>query len=111
MTNAATGSKSFVVTWILALLLGTLGIDRFYLGKVGTGVLKLVTIGGLGVWALIDLIMVLMGATRDKAGNALAGYAEHKKVAFIVTLVLLVLSITSSVISAVAGAAAGLESF
>ncbi|WP_167051344.1 TM2 domain-containing protein [Salinibacterium sp. ZJ77] len=110
MTNAATGSKSFVVTWILALLLGTLGIDRFYLGKVGTGVLKLVTFGGLGVWTLIDLVMVLMGATRDKAGNALAGYAENKKVAIIVTLVLVALSAVSGAISG-AGAAASLESF
>ncbi len=111
MTNAATGSKSFVVTWILALLLGTLGIDRFYLGKVGTGILKLVTIGGFGVWTLIDLIMVLVGATRDKAGNALAGYAENKKVAFIVTLVLVVISVTSSVISTIAGAAAGIDAY
>src|SRR3954447_11954761 len=45
-------AKSFLVTWLLSLLLGVWGIDRFYLGKVGTGILKLLTFGGLGIWAL-----------------------------------------------------------
>ncbi|MEV4736480.1 MULTISPECIES: Ltp family lipoprotein [unclassified Microbacterium] len=87
----ATGTKSFLATWLLSLLLGILGVDRFYLGKVGTGILKLITIGGLGIWALIDLILVLTGSTRDSRGLALAGYQEHKKVAWIVTGVVLVL--------------------
>jgi TM2 domain-containing membrane protein YozV len=92
---AAVGSKSFLATWLLALLLGILGIDRFYLGKVGTGILKLVTFGGLGIWALIDLILVLTNVTRDAKGLALAGYQEHKKVAWIVTGIVLVLGIIS----------------
>lgn len=64
--------KSFYATWLLAMLLGTFGIDRFYLGKVGTGALKLVTLGGLGIWTLIDIAVVLSGLTRDKAGRELA---------------------------------------
>lgn len=60
--------KTFLSTWLLSLLLGSLGIDRFYLGKIGTGILKLITLGGFGIWYLIDLIMVLAGATRDKQG-------------------------------------------
>lgn len=79
--------KSFVVTWLLAMLLGWLGVDRFYLGKIGTGVLKLVTIGGCGIWALIDLIFVLVGATRDSLGRPLAGYQEHKRLAWIITII------------------------
>lgn len=79
------GSHSFVVTWLLAWLLGIFGIDRFYLGKVGTGLIKLLTLGGLGVWALVDLILVLAGAQRDKEGFALAGYHQHKVMAWIVT--------------------------
>ncbi|EMY35811.1 hypothetical protein D477_002436 [Arthrobacter crystallopoietes BAB-32] len=98
--SAGMGQKSFVATWLLALFLGIFGVDRFYLGKVGTGVLKLVTFGGLGVWALVDLIIVLAGKTRDKRGLPLAGYAKHKVVAWIVTAVLIVFS-------GVSGGAAG----
>ncbi|WP_313356497.1 Ltp family lipoprotein [Microbacterium sp.] len=97
--SAATGEKSFLTTWLLAMLVGVLGVDRFYLGKVGTGILKLVTFGGIGVWALIDLIMVLTGATRDKAGRPLAGYDQHKKVAWIVTGAVMVLGILINLVT------------
>lgn len=86
-------SKSFLTTWLLSLLLGVFGVDRFYLGKVGTGILKLVTFGGFGIWALIDLILVLANKTRDKQGLPLEGYDRHKKIALIVTGVVILLSI------------------
>ena len=89
----ATSQKSFLTTWLLSLILGVLGADRFYLGKVGTGLLKLVTFGGFGIWALIDLILVLANKTRDKQGLALSGYGRHKKMALIVTGVVILLSI------------------
>ncbi len=91
VTTPTAQPKSFVVTWILSLLLGTLGIDRFYLGKVGTGILKLITAGGLGLWTLIDLIIVLTGNARDKKGRALDGYDANKKVAWIVTIIFVLL--------------------
>ena len=97
---AGVGEKSFATTWVLSLLLGGLGVDRFYLGKVGTGILKLVTLGGLGVWVLVDLIITLAGKQRDKQGRLLAGYAKHKVLAWIVTAVLLV-------VGAVSGGTAG----
>src|SRR5690606_21910027 len=75
--------KSFIATWLLALLVGVLGVDRFYLGKVGTGILKLLTLGGAGVWWLVDLILVLTGAQRDSAGRPLAG-TPHQRIAAIV---------------------------
>jgi hypothetical protein len=86
-------SKSFLTTWLLSLLLGVLGVDRFYLGKIGTGILKLVTLGGFGIWALIDLILILTNKARDKQGLPLEGYDKHKKVALIVTAAFIVLSI------------------
>ncbi len=91
--------KSFVVTWVLSYLLGGLGIDRFYLGKIGTGILKLVTFGGCGVWWLVDLILVLVGQTRDSQGYPLAGYEQYKKVAWIVTAVLVVMGGFSGVVT------------
>ncbi|MET3165431.1 UNVERIFIED_ORG: hypothetical protein ABIB19_003865 [Arthrobacter sp. UYEF10] len=96
-------NKSFLVTWLLSLLLGVFGVDRFYLGKVGTGIVKLITFGGLGIWALVDLILVLANKTRDKQGLPLEGYDKHKKVALIVTGVVILLSIVFN--SARAGSA------
>ncbi|MCX7521579.1 TM2 domain-containing protein [Microbacterium sp. STN6] len=93
-------AKSFIAAWLLALLLGMLGVDRFYLGKVGTGILKLITFGGLGVWWLIDLILVLAGAARDKKGLPLLGYAQHKKVAWIVTGAVIAISIVTNALTA-----------
>ncbi|MDQ0865715.1 TM2 domain-containing protein [Arthrobacter globiformis] len=93
---APVSEKSFLVTWLLSLLLGVLGADRFYLGKIGTGIVKLLTLGGFGIWALIDLILVLTNKQTDKQGRRLEGYDKHKKVALIVTAVLIVASIASS---------------
>ena len=58
------------VLTLLSTLLGVLGIDRFYRGQVGLGILKLITLGGLGVWALIDNIMYMVGGLpSDSAGK------------------------------------------
>lgn len=83
--------KSFLATWLLSLLLGGLGIDRFYLGKVGTGILKLITLGGLGLWALIDLVIILCGGMTDKYRQPLEGYDKHKAKAWIISVALIVL--------------------
>ncbi len=60
--------KSRLVTLLFCVLLGVFGVHRFYVGKIGTGVLMLVTIGGLGIWYLVDLILVLAGSFRDSDG-------------------------------------------
>jgi TM2 domain-containing membrane protein YozV len=61
--------KGFAATLLLCLFLGTLGIHRFYVGKVGTGILMILTLGGLGFWVLIDLIMIAVGSFKDKEGR------------------------------------------
>ena len=60
--------KSWLATLLLSIFLGELGIDRFYLGKVGTGILKLITLGGFGIWWIIDIILTIAGAATDKQG-------------------------------------------
>ena len=54
---------------ILSVLLGGLGVDRFFAGHIGLGVLKLITVGGCGIWALIDIIMIATGKFRDGEGR------------------------------------------
>ena len=61
--------KNFLTALLLSIFVGTLGIDRFYLGKIGTGILKLITGGGLGIWWLIDLIMIATGKMKDSEGK------------------------------------------
>jgi len=62
------GEKSWVTTALLCVFLGTLGIHRFYTGKIGTGILQLLTCGGLGIWTLIDYIFILTGEFKDSKG-------------------------------------------
>ena len=60
--------KSRLVALLLCIFLGGLGIHRFYVGKTGTGILMILTGGGCGIWALIDLIMICTGSFTDQSG-------------------------------------------
>ena len=60
--------KSRLAVTLLSFFLGGIGIHRFYLGKIGTGILMILTLGGVGIWALIDFIMAVSGAMKDKNG-------------------------------------------
>ena len=61
--------KNWLATLLLCLFLGGIGVHRFYVGKVGTGILQSITLGGCGIWTLIDLIMIITGSFTDKDGN------------------------------------------
>lgn len=69
MSNG-TSEKSGIACLLFLLLLGPLGLHRFYVGKVGTGILFLITGMGLGVWWLIDVILLCVGAFTDADGAA-----------------------------------------
>ena len=63
--------KDWLVALLLSILVGMFGVDRFYLGKTGTGILKLITGGGFGIWWLVDLITIATGKMKDSEGKLL----------------------------------------
>lgn len=63
--------REWLVTVLLSFFVGSLGVDRFYLGQIGLGVAKLLTCGGCGVWALVDLVLVLLRKMPDVDGRQL----------------------------------------
>lgn len=68
-TSGNAAESRMLVVALLCLFLGCLGVHRFYVGKIGTGLIQLCTFGGFGIWALIDLIMIVTRNFKDKNGN------------------------------------------
>jgi len=66
--------KLILPAFLLAFFLGSLGVHRFYVGKIGTGILMIVTLGGLGLWTLIDVIVIAVGAFKDAEGRKLISW-------------------------------------
>lgn len=66
---AGTSEKRILPAFLLCFFFGVFGAHRFYAGKIGTGVLQLVTLGGFGIWTLVDLIMLVTGNFRDADGE------------------------------------------
>jgi len=68
--NKRKKSQEKRVNWVLCLVMsvifGSFGVDHFLMGKIGTGILKLITFGGVGIWWLIDVILI---ATKHKFKN------------------------------------------
>lgn len=69
--SQAPQQKEWLVALLLSIFVGSLGIDRFYLGYVGLGILKLLTGGGCGIWWLVDLILIVMDKLPDAQGRPL----------------------------------------
>lgn len=77
-SNISQAHKNKLTAILLSIFTGGLGIDRFYLGYTGSGVAKLLTAGGLGIWSLIDLIMICTGLAAPCRRLALGGGAAHR---------------------------------
>ncbi|MEK4484301.1 TM2 domain-containing protein [Psychrobacillus sp. FSL H8-0484] len=69
MSENTNSEKNFVAALLLCFFLGSLGVHRFYTGKIGTGILMLLTLGGLGIWSLIDFIIIAVGKFKDSNGK------------------------------------------
>ena len=76
MSIDTVSNRSRLIALLLCFFLGCFGAHRFYLGKIGTGVLMLITIGGLGIWMLVDLILIAAGSSRDAEGRRLYRWVE-----------------------------------
>ena len=69
--NSQDGQKEWLVMILLCLFLGHFGIHRFYTGHIGIGVAQLLTLGGCGIWTLIDFILIVTGSYKDANGRPL----------------------------------------
>jgi TM2 domain-containing membrane protein YozV len=70
-SNSEPSDKDFVITLLICVFLGGLGVHRFFVDKIGTGVLMLVTLGGLGIWWIIDIILIVTSSFEDSEGRVI----------------------------------------
>ncbi len=72
MANQEEGRKNWLLALLLSVFLGALGVDRFYLGYITLGILKLLTAGGFGIWYIIDVILIAVDRLPDAQGRPLS---------------------------------------
>ncbi|UIR57186.1 NINE protein [Sphingobacterium sp. SRCM116780] len=70
--NGPLKDERWLACLLFCIFLGPLGVHRFYVGKIGTGILQLVTLGGCGIWYLIDMVFIIIGKFTDSEGNVIS---------------------------------------
>jgi TM2 domain-containing membrane protein YozV len=73
--------RHFLAAFFISFMWGSFGVDRMYMGYWGLGILKLLTLGGLGIWTIIDFAFIATGFMKDKQGRPMLQAAEYKKFA------------------------------
>ena len=73
--------RHFLILFFFSFMWGTFGVDRMYMGYYATGILKLLSFGGLGLWTLTDMIVIMTGTFKDKEGRVALQFDEYKKFA------------------------------
>jgi TM2 domain-containing membrane protein YozV len=76
MASSSISRRSRLVALLLCWFLGIFGAHRFYAGRPVSAVFMILTLGGLGIWALVDLIIIICGAFRDAEGNRIFKWME-----------------------------------
>jgi TM2 domain-containing membrane protein YozV len=71
-SESSKSDKQKLVAALLCFFLGVVGIHRFYLGYTTIGIIQIFTLGGCGIWALVDLVMILIGSLKDADGRELS---------------------------------------
>jgi TM2 domain-containing membrane protein YozV len=102
MANSTISDRSYVTAALLSIFLGGLGVDRFYVGHIWLGVIKLITGGGFGVWYLIDLVLFVTGSVKDSNGRELAGIQSNRRTIMMIVGGLVIVGCFSTVVGLVA---------
>ena len=95
LTESNKSDKNYLTTGLLSIFLGIFGAHRFYLGKVGSGLGQLFTFGGLGIWAFVDVLMILFGTVKDGKGCVVAKDPKAAKILYGVFGFVILLAIVS----------------
>jgi len=70
--SISSSQQDWLVALLLCFFIGVIGAHRFYVGKIGTGLLMVFTLGGLGIWTFVDLILIIVGKFKNKDGEVLS---------------------------------------
>lgn len=94
--ETSTKQKSHLTTLLLAFFFSILGVHRFYTGYIGIGFAQLFTLGGLGLWSLIDVLCISFNRYKDKSGNDLKDY--NRTAGIVVAIVTLLVAVLQSMV-------------